>query len=78
MFNDQYYMQTFGVAMGSALSPVLANLYREYVESELLPTIDMKPLLWLRYVDDVCALWPNDQCLDNFLVKLNDFFYFNY
>ena len=72
MFNDQYFMQTFGVAMGSALSPVLANLYMEYFESELLPAIDLKPLLWLRYVEDVCALWPNDWCLNEFLRKLND------
>jgi hypothetical protein len=28
-FNGQFYRQTDGVAMGSPLSPVIANFYRE-------------------------------------------------
>ena len=70
-FNGQYFRQKFGVAMGSPLSPVLAGLYMEYYETELLPTLTVQPALWLRYVDDVFALWPNDENFDVFLDNLN-------
>ena len=70
-FNGEYYRQKFGVAMGSPLSPVLAGLYMEYFESELLSGLQSQPTLWLRYVDDVFALWPEDQNFDGFLGELN-------
>ena len=70
-FNGQYFRQRFGVAMGSPLSPVLAGLYMEYFETVLLPTLPVQPALWLRYVDDVFALWPEDQNFDVFLDELN-------
>ena len=48
-WSDDIYKQIHGVAMGSPLSPVLANLYMEYFESEILPYLNTQPLLWLRY-----------------------------
>ena len=58
--------------MGSPLSPVMANLYMEYYESELLPTLPLRPSMWLRYVDDVFAIWPHDQAeFPAFLDALN-------
>ena len=57
--------------MGSPLSPVLANLYMEYYETELLPTISPQPLLWLRYVDDVIAMWPENSDFPEFFQKVN-------
>nr|XP_053627747.1 uncharacterized protein LOC128685277 [Cherax quadricarinatus] len=72
-FQGKYYSQTFGVAMGSPLSPVLANLYMENFKTVLLPTLDVQPSLWLRYVDDIFALWPHDSSLfQPFLEALND------
>ena len=57
--------------MGSPLSPVLANIFMEYFESKLLPGLENRPPLWLRYVDDVFALWPRDLPLLPFLNNLN-------
>ena len=75
-FNDKIYKQTFGVAMGSSLSPILANLYMEFFEVSLLPSINVngiKVVLWKRYVDDIFALLrlTEENALDNFLTALN-------
>ena len=70
-FKNNFYRQKFGMAMGSSLSPVLAGLFMEYFESELLPTILDHPLPWYRYVDDVFSLWPDNQNFQDFFQKLN-------
>ena len=58
--------------MGSPLSPIVANLYMETFEKWALDTSAQKPNLWIRYVDDVFAIWPHgDQALDEFLTHLN-------
>jgi hypothetical protein len=44
-------MQTGGAAMGSSLSPVIANYFMEYFEEMALETAIHKPLCWFRYVD---------------------------
>ena len=60
------------MAMGSSLSPVLAGLFMEYFETELLPTILDSPLSWFRYVDDVFSVWPDNQDFQGFFDKLNN------
>ena len=71
-FHGNYYTQIFGVAMGSPLSPVLAGLWMCHIETDLLPSLNPRPSLWLRYVDDVFALWPHDpELFPTFLDELN-------
>ena len=62
-FNDEAYKQNFGAAMGSPLSPVLANLCMELLESEYLPLVPdhLRPLFWVRYVDDRLMIYQKDR-----------------
>ena len=67
--------------MGSCLSPLLANIFMEYFETQLLPTIKRSEVVWLRYVDDILCIYPTDDDVINddssaditiFLPKLNN------
>ena len=42
-FQDQFYEQVEGVAMGSPVSPIVANLYMEYLEQKSLSTAPHPP-----------------------------------
>lgn len=70
-FNDSFYKQTFGMAMGNPLSPVLSNLYMECFETNILPRILPSNLLWYRYVDDILCLWPVNHDETDFLNQIN-------
>ena len=72
-FRDQHYRQITGLPMGSSLSPVLANIYMEFFETELMKDIpmDLIPVLWLRYVDDVFCIYEDMSKLEHFLELLN-------
>ena len=70
-FEGLFFRQRHGIAMGSPLSPVLAGLFMEYFECELLSTLSPAPPLWLRYVDDVLLIWPNEEDFGSFLSNVN-------
>ncbi|XP_022108452.1 uncharacterized protein LOC110988853 [Acanthaster planci] len=58
--------------MGSPLSPVLADLFMEEFEQTALFSADLKPSVWIRYVDDTFVVWPHSpQDLQLFLQHLN-------
>ena len=71
-FRKVVYQQKFGAAMGSPVSPIVANLYMEYLEQEALKTAgdECKPRLWKRYVDDVLEIVKKEQ-VDSFTNHLN-------
>ena len=71
-FNGRFYQQTFGVAMGSPLACILANIMMEALESELMSKFPVQPALWVRFVDDIFVIWPHGQeHFNEFLEGLN-------
>ena len=55
-FQDQFYEQVEGAAMGSLVSPIVANLYIEYLEQKALSSAPNPPRFWCRYVDDTFVI----------------------
>ena len=71
-FQDTFYEQSDGAAMGSPLSPVVANLYMEHFEEVALRTAPLAPKLWTIYVVDTFVVWPHGQTeLERFHRHLN-------
>jgi hypothetical protein len=58
-FEDKFYQQKEGMAIGNSLSPVVSNIFMEYSEEIALDTAEYKPAKWLRYVDDTFMVWPH-------------------
>ena len=75
-FGDHFYLQSDGVAMGSSLSSVVANIFMCTFEREALASARRLsltvPKLWLRYVDDVFVLYEGDEhSLNTFFCHVN-------
>ena len=71
-FKDSFFEQLEGAAMGSPLSPVIANIYMEAFEERALQSARLAPKLWTRYVDDTFVVWPHgDEELEQFHDHLN-------
>ena len=51
-FRKKFYRQIFGVAMGSPISVIAANLDMEFIENKMLKDFASPPRIWLRYIDD--------------------------
>ena len=55
-FRGKFYRMTDGLAMGSPVSPIVANIFMENFERNAILTMKDRPHLWLRFVDDVLAI----------------------
>ena len=68
MFNNKYYKQVDGVAMGSSLGAALANIFMCSFESKWLRNCpnDFKPVFYRRYIDDIFVLFSSPDHADKF------------
>lgn len=57
-FDNQMYRQVDGVAMGSPLGPILADIFMGYHEKKLFESSE-EPLMYYRYVDDTFVLFKD-------------------
>ena len=74
IFNNKLYSQIDGLAMGSPVAPVLANIFLAYHEQRWLQSCpqEFKPLLYRRYVDDTFLIFNDKSLIDQFLQYLNN------
>ena len=70
IFQGRFYEQTEGAAMGSPLSPIIANLYMEAFEKKAISTAPTPPSLWRRFVDDTFVIIKKTQ-KDSFISHIN-------
>ena len=71
--NGKLYQQIDGVAMGSPLGPTLANWFLGTIEKKIFAQkLQFYPKLYVRYVDDVFAVFRSEQERDLFFQMLNN------
>ena len=70
-FRGKFYRQIFGVAMGSPVSVIIANLVMENVEEGAMSTFLNPPKLWKRYVDDTFVIIKKTE-VDEFHNHINN------
>jgi len=72
LFNGKFYDQVDGVAMGSPLAPILANLFLGSHEETWLNNFDKADiLLYRRYVDDTFCVFNDEQDATSFFEFIN-------
>ncbi|XP_057308273.1 uncharacterized protein LOC130646150 [Hydractinia symbiolongicarpus] len=72
LFNNEMYEQVDGVAMGSPLAPILANLFMGVKEKEWIKNYSgCGPTYYRRYVDDIFALFNDESEALAFFEYLN-------
>ena len=72
-FNDKYFRQKVGIAMGNPCAPPLAILFLDRFETKALADSPLKPAFLSRYIDDYAGIWHHGQRnLEEFLTFLND------
>ena len=74
VFNDIYYKQIDGVAIGSPLGLTFANLFFVYYEHKWLENcpLPFKPTFYRRYVDDIFLRFDKKDHVKKFLKYLNN------
>ena len=73
LFNNNLFKQIDGVAMGSSLGPIMANIFMCYMEKMWLENcpVHFRPILYRRYVDDCFLLFTSPDHIELFKSYLN-------
>ncbi|KAG7463118.1 hypothetical protein JOB18_046451, partial [Solea senegalensis] len=53
LFNNKFYLQVHGTAMGQRFAPSYAHLYMSEWEREALAKCPLQPIVYLRFLDDI-------------------------
>uniref|UniRef100_A0A0K0D9F9 Reverse transcriptase domain-containing protein n=1 Tax=Angiostrongylus cantonensis TaxID=6313 RepID=A0A0K0D9F9_ANGCA len=68
-WSGKYYAQMRGLAMGQRLAPSLAIAFMSGIEA---PVIELRPLLYCRYIDDCFVIFSTQEEMDKCFELLNE------
>lgn len=72
-FDNKFYLQIKGTAMGKKFAPAYANIFMAEWEASALASCNKKPLYYFRYLDDIWGVWPHSmEEFDQFVLTLNN------
>lgn len=58
-FNGKIYQQIHGTSMGTPVAPTYSNIFMGLLEAQILNSFAEKPLIYLRYLDDIFIVWTH-------------------
>ena len=58
-FNGDWFLQTWGTAMGKRFAPHYANIFMAQWEQQALERSPLKPLFYKRFLDDIFIVWQH-------------------
>lgn len=71
-FNNKYFRQVSGTAMGTKMAPNYANIFMGKLESQFLSECPVKPLIYKRFIDDIFIVWSHtEEELVDFIGRYN-------
>ena len=72
MYKNKFYEQHDGVSLDYPLGLAIANFFLAHMENKLLNSnLDFLPNLYLRYADDIFAVFYDDTSCSEFVDLLN-------
>jgi hypothetical protein len=66
-FQGQSYKQIKGLPMGKAWAPVVASIYMDEWERSLWHLLGFEPIIYVRYIDDIFAVFKNQEDAERFV-----------
>jgi len=71
-FNEEFFLQICGTAMGKSYAPGLADVYLEEFDEKAKNGFKVKPLFYFRFLDDIHFIWTGTmEELKEFEIYLN-------
>ncbi|XP_043191188.1 uncharacterized protein LOC122364646 [Amphibalanus amphitrite] len=71
-FDNEFYRQRVGIAMGNKVAPPVAIIFMHKFETRALDNAVLKPEFYSRYIDDSIGVWTHGRDeLNKFLEYLN-------
>ena len=72
LFDGEFYLQICGTAMGKTYAPSYANIFMAEWERHIFWKLQLKPLIYKRYLDDIFMVWTHGiEVLQEFITTVN-------
>ena len=71
-FNEKFYLQIQGTAMGTKMAPAYANLFFGRLETQLINQAPESIHTWKRFIEDIFIIWTgSNEEFKEFMSKIN-------